>query len=160
MTKNFSRLAVALAMAVSGWPALADDAPSPEPMFPAQGDGPRNSSLYFAVGEMPGIQALVGEFVRQIISDARLMPFFRNANPVHINQQLIAQFCELSGGPCVYQGPDMAAAHGNIAITDGDFDALVNALRRAMSKRGIAPVFQDRMVGLFTPMRGDIVNTP
>ena len=160
MTKTLIRLALALGMTIAGCPAMAADTASPEPLFPAQGDAPRSTSLYFAIGEMPGIQALVGEFVRQIIGDARLMPFFRNANPVHINQQLIAQFCELSGGPCVYQGPDMAAAHENIAITNGDFDALVKALRRAMDKREIAPVFQDQLVGLFAPMRADIVNTP
>jgi hemoglobin len=121
---------------------------------------PTDAALYRALGEMPGIKALVGVFIGQIVSDPRLLPFFRNAKPEHINKQLVAQVCELTGGPCVYQGPDMATAHENFTITAADFNALVEALQRAMDQRGIAMSTQNRLLALLAPMNRDIVNSP
>jgi hemoglobin len=121
---------------------------------------PRDDTLYRALGEMPGIKALIGVFIVQIVSDPRLLPFFRNAKPEHINKQLVSQVCELSGGPCVYQGPDMATAHENFTITAADFNALVEALQRAMNQRGIAFSTQNRLLALLAPMNRDIVNAP
>jgi hemoglobin len=109
---------------------------------------------------MPGIQSLIGVFIVQIVSDPRLLPFFRNAKPEHINKQLVSQVCELTGGPCVYQGPDMATAHENFMITAADFNALVEALQRAMDQRAIASSTQKRLLALLAPMNRDIVNSP
>jgi hemoglobin len=121
---------------------------------------PRDDALYRALGELPGIQSLIGVFIVQIVSDPRLLPFFRNAKPEHINKQLVSQVCELTGGPCVYQGPDMATAHENFTITAADFNALVEALQRAMDQRGIALSTQKRLLALLAPMSQDIVNSP
>jgi hemoglobin len=121
---------------------------------------PRDDALYRALGELPGIKALIGVFIVQIVSDPRLLPFFRNAKPEHINKQLVSQVCELTGGPCVYQGPDMATAHENFTITAADFNALVEALQRAMNQRGIDFSTQNRLLALLTPMNRDIVNSP
>jgi hemoglobin len=121
---------------------------------------PADDALYRALGEMPGIKALIGVFIGQIVSDPRLLPFFRNAKPEHINKQLVSQVCELTGGPWVYQGPDMVAAHENFTITAADFNALVEALQRAMNLRGIALSTQNRLLALLAPMSRDIVNSP
>jgi hemoglobin len=136
--------------------------------MPAAAQGPdssatpsqRDDALYRALGELPGIQSLIGVFIVQIVSDPRLLPFFRNAKPEHINKQLVSQVCELTGGPCVYQGPDMATAHENFTITAADFNALVEALQRAMDQRGIALSTQKRLLALLAPMSQDIVNSP
>jgi hemoglobin len=121
---------------------------------------PRDDALYRELGELPGIKALIGVFIVQIVSDPRLLPFFRNAKPEHINKQLVSQVCELTGGPCVYQGPDMVTAHENFTITAADFNALVEALQRAMDQRGIALSTQKRLLALLAPMSRDIVNSP
>jgi hemoglobin len=54
----------------------------------------------------------------------------------------------------------MATAHENFTITAADFNALVEALQRAMNQRGIAFSTQNRLLALLAPMNRDIVNAP
>jgi truncated hemoglobin YjbI len=41
---------------------------------------------------------------------------------------LVDQVCEAAGGPCTYTGRDMRETHDGMAVTAGEFDALVEDL--------------------------------
>ena len=78
----------------------------------AQDAGARDT-LYKALGEKPGLVRLMDDFMPRLVADPRTQPFFGPADQHRVKEQLVAQFCQLSGGPCDYQGKDMKTAHMN-----------------------------------------------
>lgn len=144
-------------LAMTGGHALAQSmAPQPSaasayPMAPAPG-------LYQALGELPGLRALMDDTVQRLRADARIGEQFKDANLANLAKQLADQACQLAGGPCVYKGPDMKAAHADMNIRRSDFNALVEVLQQAMDARGIPFTRQNQLLALFAPMHRDVVN--
>lgn len=117
-------------------------------------------TLYRALGDKPGITRLVQDFAARLLADARMKPFFAQANPKRLTEQLVDQFCAVSGGPCVYKGADMKTAHANLDITKGDFNALVEVLQQSMDAQGIAFADQNRLLARLAPMHRDVITLP
>lgn len=115
------------------------------------------SSLYQALGEKAGLTQLVEDFHLRLLADARMGPHFKPANAQNIKEQLVDQFCAVTGGPCVYKGADMKSAHSNLDINKGDFNALVEVLQQAMDAKGIAFVTQNKLLARLAPMHRDII---
>ena len=122
------------------------------PVAPAPG-------LYEAFGEQAGIRTLMADFVQRLRADARIGEQFKDTNLDNLAKQLSDQLCQLSGGPCVYKGPDMKTAHGNMDVTRAHFNALVEVLQQTMDARGIPFTRQNQMLALLAPMHRDVVNT-
>ena len=72
-------------------------------------------------------------------------------------KQLADQFCQLAGGPCVYDGETMKKAHASMHVARADFNALVEDLQDAMDARAIPFAVQRRLLALLAPMHRDIV---
>lgn len=113
--------------------------------------------LYRALGEKPGLVALMDTFVANIVADVRIAPQFKEANVPHLKAQLVDQICMASGGPCAYQGPDMKTVHANLDITKADFHALVEDLQAAMDARGIPFATQNQLLARLAPMHRDVI---
>ncbi len=119
-----------------------------------------DGALFRALGEKPGIDRLVQDFATRLLADARMKPFFAQANAKRLTAQLADQFCAVSGGPCVYKGADMKTAHANLDITKGDFNALVEVLQQSMDAQGIAFADQNRLLARLAPMHRDVITVP
>lgn len=117
----------------------------------------KNAPLYQAFGEKPGLVLLMDDFMTRLLADPRTGPHFQPANQQHVKEQLVEQFCALSGGPCVYKGVDMKSSHANLDISKSDFHALVEVLQQSMDAKGIAFSQQNRMLALLAPMHRDII---
>lgn len=131
-------------------PMMAATPASAYPMAPAAG-------LYQAFGEQAGIRALMDDFVVRLKADARIGEQFKDANLGNLAKQLSDQVCQLSGGPCVYKGPDMKEAHASMDITRGHFNALVEVLQQSMDARGIPFTRQNQLLALLAPMHRDVI---
>ena len=114
-------------------------------------------SLYAALGEKAGITALMDDFVDRVVLDARIGTAFKNTKLPNLKEQLRDHVCQLSGGPCKYEGDAMNPAHADLGIRKADFNALVEVLQLAMDARGIAFGDQNRLLALLAPMHRDIV---
>jgi hemoglobin len=123
---------------------------------PVAGD----DSLYQSFGGQSGLVRLMDDFMTRLLADARMRPFFEDADQAALKKQLVLQFCEVSGGPCRRDGPTMKEAHDGMDITRGDFNALVEVLQDAMSAQGVPFAAQNRLLARLAPMHRDIVNTP
>jgi hemoglobin len=133
----------------------AAPAPSPAsayPVAPAPG-------LYQAFGERAGIRRLMDDFVVRLKADPRIGEQFRETNLDNLAASLTDQLCQLSGGPCVYKGPDMKTAHETMDVTKAHFNALVEVLQVTMSAQGIPFARQNQMLALLAPMHRDVINT-
>jgi len=137
---------IALTISVLGAAALPVDAQS--------------SSLYQRLGGYDAIAAIVDDFFGRFDADATLTPFLGGLNTAaqgRIRQNFIDYFCAESGGPCLYNGRDMAAAHQGLDIQASQFDAVMAHLGDAMESQGIAPRERDELTALLRPLRGAIV---
>ncbi|MEP7057197.1 MAG: group 1 truncated hemoglobin [Caldimonas sp.] len=120
--------------------------------------GPADSALYEALGGQPSLVALVDDLTRRLVADPRTGSMFDDVDLVHFKAELVAQLCEVSGGPCVYRGKDMKTAHAGIDVTKAHFNALVELMQQAMDAQGIAFRVQNRLLARLAPMHREVVN--
>lgn len=144
MKKLMMALALAVSSFVNAGAALAQSAPE-------------NDQLYQAFGEKAGLVTLMDDFMVRLLADPRTGPHFAPANQQRVKEQLVDQFCALSGGPCQYKGADMKTSHAELDIKKSDFHALVEVLQLAMDARDIPFRRQNEMLALLAPMSRDII---
>ena len=151
--KTLNAQVVALAIALSGLLA--------QPAFSQTGAVMTTApaGLYQALGEKPGIARLVDDFVNRVVRDPRIGSHFKDTKPAALKESLADQFCQLSGGPCKYEGADMKSAHADMDINKGHFNALVEVLQSAMDAQGIPFAQQNRLLALLAPMHRDVITT-
>jgi len=148
--KSLARPLALAAALLAGAGAFAQTAPQ------RTGD----DSLYQTLGGQGGLTTLMDRFMERLLADARMRPFFKDADQQHVKEQLVLQLCEVSGGPCRRDGPDMKKAHDGMDVTRGDFNALVEVLQDTMDAHGIPFVAQNRLLAKLAPMHRQIINTP
>jgi hemoglobin len=124
----------------------------------AQTTAPAPDSLYFALGAKAGIEKLANDFVDRLRANPRVGPAFKDTKPAFLKKQIADQFCQLSGGPCVYDGETMAKAHGSLKTNAGDFNTVVELLQDSMDAQSIPFGTQNKLLALLAPMHRDIVN--
>ena len=144
---NIKTLIAALALCGAGFATLPASAQS------------RDDALYRQLGAQPGLVRLMDDFMQRLLADARMQPFFKDVNQEQVKAQLVLQFCEVSGGPCKREGPDMKRVHDGFDINRGHFNALVEVLQQSMDAQGIPFAVQNRLLAQLAPMHRDIVNT-
>jgi hemoglobin len=150
----FQRLALAALAAFTVFASPAFSQSGYKPAIPA------DDSLYQQFGGQPGLVKLMDDFMARLLADPRMNPFFKDVNQQHVKEQLVAQFCEVSGGPCKLKGPEMKKVHAGFDIDRASFNALVEVLQQAMDAQGIPFSAQNRMLAQLAPMHRDIINVP
>ena len=118
---------------------------------------PADPALFRTFGEKPGLVKLMDDFMLRLEADPRTGPHFKDTNKKRIKEQLVDQFCQVTGGPCVYQGADMKASHAGLDINKRDFNALVEVLQQAMDAQGIAFSAQNQLLAQLAHMHRDII---
>ena len=151
-----SKTLIALAVSLGGLlaaPAFAQTAAAQAAATAAAAP----AGLYQALGEKPGITRLMDDFVNRVVKDPRIGGHFKDVKPAALTESLTDQICQLSGGPCKYEGADMKSAHADMDINKGHFNALVEVLQSAMDAQGIPFAQQNRLLALLAPMHRDVI---
>lgn len=115
------------------------------------------SSLYERLGGMDAITAVIDDFVARCAADDRINGKFARTDIARLKRMLVDQVCAASGGPCVYQGRDMRETHDSMAVTAGEFDALVEDLVATLNQLGVGTQEQDELLAVLGPLRSEIV---
>src|SRR5262249_28906290 len=95
--------------------------PSPEPEAkkePTPAPSPAAKSLYERLGGEKATTAVVEEFVARTTTDARIKDRFFNVDADNLKHLLVEFVCMATGGPCKYEGRDMATAHAGMDLVD------------------------------------------
>lgn len=113
--------------------------------------------IYDEIGGSGAVAATVDDFYRRLLDDPSLAPYFAGVDLAHLKSHQRAFIAAALGGPELYAGRDMAAAHAGLDITDGAFDAVVAHLVQTLTSLGVP---DDTIAGIgaaLAPLRGDIV---
>ncbi len=139
----FRRLAAFCRFALLGafvcMPAIADD------------------SLYQQLGGQPGVSNIVERFVALVTTDDRTKADFDNINLDRLKGRLKDHICQITGGPCVYKGRSMAAAHAGLDLSQAKFNATAEDMQTAMQQAGVPYWTQNRLMAMLAPMQREIV---
>ncbi len=119
--------------------------------------GAADDALYQALGGEAGIARIVDGMLTRAYADDRIKKKFDGVKPQALNESIRKQFCQLSGGPCVYDGETMKNSHAQLALDKADFNALVEDLQLAMDDQRVPFAVQNRLLALLAPMHRDII---
>ena len=114
-------------------------------------------SLYERLGGKDAITAVVDDFVARCAKDDRINGKFAQTDIPRLKSSLIDQVCEAAGGPCTYSGRDMRTTHDGMAVTGGEFEALVADLVATLEHFSVPDAEKAELLGVLAPMRADIV---
>jgi hemoglobin len=114
-------------------------------------------ALFNDLGGLPAIRKVVSDLIVLMLADERIRHSFDGVDLPRLDDKLVEQLCELSGGGCSYTGDPMKPVHQGLKLTNADFNALVEDLQLAMDRNGIPSRTQNRLLALLAPMQRDIV---
>lgn len=117
----------------------------------------QSSAAFEAFGGKPGLVKLMDEFMVKLVNDPRTSPSFKPSNQTRVKEQLVDQFCQVLGGPCVYKGADMKTSHRDMDITTAQFNGLVELLQATMAEQKVAFGAQNELLAKLAFMHRDIV---
>ena len=113
--------------------------------------------FYEQLGGKDGVAAIVVEFVRIMLADKRIADTFEGVDMDRLHAKLGEQFCMVSGGPCNYTGKSMQEVHEDMKVNNARFNASVEDLQLAMTRRGVPSRVQNRLLGKLAPTQRSIV---
>jgi hemoglobin len=148
--------ALTLFLVATGCATAGDSKATAEPasaQAAAQG-----GSLYDRLGGKPAITVVVDDFVGNVVTDDVIKTRFRDTDAAAFKAKLVDQICEATGGPCKYTGKSMKESHAGMKISEAEFTALVNDLKKALDKNKVGEREQTELLTALGGMHNDIVN--
>lgn len=115
-------------------------------------------TLYEQLGAQPGIAAIVDRMLDIVLADPRIKESFDGTPLERLRRTLNEQFCEISGGPCVYTGDPMKEVHQGLGITEAGFNALAEDLQSAMEALSVPSRAQNRLMARLAPFSREIIS--
>ncbi len=116
-----------------------------------------DATLYNDLGGLEVLTKVVDDTLALALADDRIKDTFKNSDMKRVAKMIAEQFCELSGGPCKYSGDPMKEVHQGLALSNMQFNALVEDLQMAMDKSNIPSRTQNKLLAMLAPMQRIIV---
>lgn len=151
---SVSRISVLLLVAlfVAAIAGNAQDAPAQKP--------PENKTLYQRIGGYDMIAKIVDGFLPRLVKEPKVANMIsglagtsRNRN----RQLIVDQICEATGGPCVYIGRSMEAAHQGLNIDDELWKTSQARLGETLDELKIKDPERAELLAIIEKLRPDIV---
>ncbi len=117
----------------------------------------KNGTLYDRLGGMPAISAVVDDFAKNVLGDARINKKFARSDATRLVSNLKDFVCSATGGPCQYNGLSMKKSHDKMRVTGGEFNALVEDLVKSLDKFRVGEREKNELLSALAGLKGDIV---
>ena len=114
-------------------------------------------SLYERLGGEAAISAVIDDFAGRVLKDEKINKKFAKSNAPRLLFHLKQQVCAATGGPCKYEGLSMKQSHKNMAVTEGEFNALVGHLVDTLNKFNVPEAEKNELLGILGPLKDQIV---
>ncbi|MBO0691331.1 MAG: group 1 truncated hemoglobin [Acidimicrobiaceae bacterium] len=115
-------------------------------------------SIYDQIGGAPAVQTAVDRFYTKVIGDPQLAGYFHEIDLDRLKRHQRAFISAALGGPDSYQGRDMNEAHSSLAISDADFDAVVEHLVVTLQELDVPDTTIGQIGDALAPLRTEIVS--
>jgi hemoglobin len=113
--------------------------------------------IYDTIGGGPAVAAAVEGLYARALADPELAHYFAATDMRRQKAHLRGFVAAALGGPRVYAGRDMGAAHAGLGITSAAFDRVVAHLVAALAALGVAPATIEAIGAMLAPLRDQIV---
>lgn len=117
----------------------------------------QEKSLYERLGGEAAISAVVDAFAGNVLADARINKKFAKSDANRLVTNLKAFVCSATGGPQKYEGLSMKESHKRMGVTEGEFNALVEDLVKALDKLNVPEKEKNELLGALGPLKPQIV---
>ena len=114
-------------------------------------------SIYDAIGGRPSVKAAVDGLYLRLFADPDLCRYFPGGVSDRHRAYLVTLIGEALGGPEHYRGPDLAAAHRHLRISNAHFDKTAAHLDAVLDRLGVPRVLTDQIIGIVATLRPHIV---
>lgn len=115
-------------------------------------------TLFERLGGIGQIADVVNETVDRTSKDPRVSHVFQGTKLAPVKESVVQHLCDISGGPCKYEGATMEKAHTGLAITLEQFEIMDNYLVQALSARGVSQDAIEELGKLLGAMKDDVIN--
>jgi len=102
---------------------------------------------------------VVDDFAGRGLADTRINKKFARSDANRLVTNLKTFVCSAAGGPCKYDGLSMKQAHKRMAVTQGEFGALVENLVATLDKFKVPAKEKGELLGAPGPLGPDIVES-
>lgn len=122
----------------------------------------KKKSLYNRLGGYNAIAAVIDNSAQRIFNDPLIGKYFiglSTNSKQRLRQLLIDQFCQATGGPCIYTGRSMKLSHSGIGggLTDEEFQAFVNDVGAALDDLKVRQQEKNEVLAFVNSLRDEIV---
>ena len=119
-------------------------------------------SLYARLGGYDAIAAVVDDLLQRLLCDPQVGVYWKghnNDSKKRDRQVLVDYLCQVAGGPVVYTGRDMKAAHAGLGISDSDWQVTAGHLSAALEKLHVPEPEKQEVLTFVSSLKRDIVET-
>ncbi|PNH91261.1 group 1 truncated hemoglobin [Vibrio diazotrophicus] len=114
-------------------------------------------SLFERLGGSEAITKISSDIVDLHLSNRSISNRFAKSDVNKLKKTVSEFFITGSGGPNVYKGADMLAAHKGMNISAVEFMAVLDDALEALQKNGIGQREQEEVLFILYSMRSDII---
>ncbi|RKI38823.1 PAS domain-containing protein [Corallococcus sp. AB004] len=118
------------------------------------------TTLFQRLGGKAPLTAAVQKLYARVMTDALLKPYFRRADMLQLQRQMVAFLTQHLGGPAVYKGPSMRDVHARMELKPHHFGRVAEHLATVMDELDVpGPVARELLAAVGTS-QGDSVSRP
>lgn len=153
-------LPLILSLCLAGCSAPLKDESATEAAAP-EGEKP---SLYSRLGGEPTLKAFADQFVQQLALNNTIMknPIVAGAmSKPHKNhkEKLATLLCQITGGPCKYEGRSVKDAHGTLKITQNEWKEMTRVFIQVLKKMKVPKRERTELARLVAKYKNQIVGS-
>jgi len=116
-----------------------------------------SKSLFERLGGIEGITSISNDVVDNHLANKSIATRFANSDLSKIKNAAATFFITGTGGPNVYTGKDMLAAHKGMNISAAEFMSVLDDALSALGKNNIGQREQEEVLFVLYSMRSQIV---
>ena len=144
------------------WLVVHEHVSAPMPVAAPPSATAAAPSLYKRLGGYDALAAVTDDFMARMVKDPQLGKYFvgHSADSMYrVRQLIVDKLCEAAGGPCVYIGRSMKAAHAGMGLSESDWDLAVDHLIESMNQFKVPDRERDDVLAAVASLKADVLSS-
>lgn len=117
-------------------------------------------SIYDRLGGHDAVGLAVDRLYERLLADPELAGYFAGRDIDRLVRHMRSFFAAAVGGPGLYRGRNMSAAHAGLQITEDHFDRTVQHVVAVLRDLGVDASLISDVGATLTPLRAIVVEAP